>query len=275
MINLDDLASNSDSATSMISVDGHYETETDHLSHQKDAHGKLAADRLGPCGPQENGASSPKKTRVDVSYDNQMKNQMTEHDQVAYQETYAYLPVHERGSSVYPPNYGYGYNDLEGYDNVAYHVQPVTGMDYGHVVHNSGTTSDSLSTGSGRSDSGLSLDYSPRMNGFYGYPSSNHSSSSSPQDSQGNREKTGHDGNSLTTLTSANCISRNTESGGVIRVERRRVRYLKTVDFLKSSNLFEVTMKTADLLKKNYALQKELEKLKNEVSHFLSSFSSA
>lgn len=51
--------------------------------------------------------------------------------------------------------------------------------------------------------------------------------------------------------------------------ETQKLDYLKTVEFLKHNNLFDVTMRTADLLKRNSRLQKELDKFKGEVAHFL------
>lgn len=111
------------------------------------------------------------------------------------------------------------------------------------------------------SDSGLSADYSSLQ--YFGYvdnqsmntprvdynysPISNEECPSTQAESQANY----HEGNGVE--------------------DKRRERYIKTVDFLKVNGLFDVTMKTADLLKRNHALQTQLDVLNDEVAQYLTS----
>jgi len=55
----------------------------------------------------------------------------------------------------------------------------------------------------------------------------------------------------------------------------RKAKLRKTVNDLKRSNLYDVTMKTGELMKRNKVLRKELAKFKGEVAHFLASISLA
>lgn len=56
------------------------------------------------------------------------------------------------------------------------------------------------------------------------------------------------------------------ESNASDLLEMRRSRYLETIDFLKRTNLMEITMQTIDLLKRNKLLQKKIDTLRDE--HF-------
>ncbi|XP_053200269.1 GATA zinc finger domain-containing protein 11-like isoform X2 [Panonychus citri] len=49
----------------------------------------------------------------------------------------------------------------------------------------------------------------------------------------------------------------------------RRNRYKETWDFLNKSDLIEVTLKTADLMKRNQSLQRDIERLKEEVAKII------
>ena len=65
--------------------------------------------------------------------------------------------------------------------------------------------------------------------------------------------------------------SRLRSSVGMTKISEKRKRFLKTVALLKSSGLLETSLRTAQLLRENNALQKELDALKRETSQFVSS----
>ena len=69
-------------------------------------------------------------------------------------------------------------------------------------------------------------------------------------------------------------IQSNLDVGGsgnsnISQQQLRHQRFQKTAALLKNSGLFEVTVRTARLLRANQLLQKELEQLKTETSAFL------
>ena len=94
-------------------------------------------------------------------------------------------------------------------------------------------------------------------------PSSSSSSDLGIDDIQSNLD-VGGSGNS-----NISCSSGSLENQTHSQQQLRHQRFQKTAALLKNSGLFEVTVRTARLLRANQRLQKELEQLKTETSAFL------
>lgn len=209
-------------------------------------------------------------------------------DIVSYTEGCAYMSsCHSEGSSAvaYPANY----EDITG-DNMDFygsklHYSAVHG-DYVPISMPNGLATVAESSPGSRSDSGLSSDMSSNHSGLaaYGYPSPCASSNSSIGMAINYDKNAAEKINPFLTGIHTNAIDveqhasyEATQFGelnystAAFTHRYARERYLKTVEFLKSSNLFDITMRTAELMKRNHALQLEMDSLKNDVSQFLSS----
>jgi len=199
-----------------------------------------------------------------------------------FTETYPYLPSHSEGSSL---AYASSYDDIGGGGSDIYGMMSqgnaVSCVNFTPISMASGSSSGiSESSPGSRSDSGLSMDHSPSQNGYnvlYGYSSPSTSSNGSSGIVAINYDKYSPDKSNLyVENNNSSAIVSNqqgTQYGNALNYSSPacddRRRYLKTVDFLKKANLFDVTMKTADLMKRNHALQKEMDTLKADVTRFL------
>ncbi|KAK7016233.1 hypothetical protein SK128_024793 [Halocaridina rubra] len=70
-------------------------------------------------------------------------------------------------------------------------------------------------------------------------------------------------------LTSPSSISLDSSSRSRESYESRRRRFMRTAEALRHSGLLDITMKTAELLRKNHELQKEIENLQKETRKFV------
>jgi len=55
------------------------------------------------------------------------------------------------------------------------------------------------------------------------------------------------------------------------QMEQLKLRYNRTLSFLKEANLYDVTMKAADLIRRNTLIQLEIDQLRNDISSYFAS----
>lgn len=217
----------------------------------------------------------------------EMRTYLKETGEIAsFAEAFPFLPSHAEGAAV-PCLIA---NGQQIYDNYA-NIDMYTGMPFGAPpgdflpIQSSAPSGGSHSTHSSsspgsRSDSGLSTDYSPNPapQAYFGFSSPITTSSGSIVNATyyaENNPEMNSDLNfscALNANESAYAMREDENYSVSLYNDQRKLRYLRTVEFLKKSNLFELTMKTADLLKRNHVVQKEIETLKEEVAHLLTNY---
>lgn len=94
---------------------------------------------------------------------------------------------------------------------------------------------------------------------------------STDSESESNMKKPRYELNPYDTPAMSMASSSNTTTSSSESYEEKKQRYLKTAAALRQSGLLDITMKTADLLRKNQELQKSIEALQNETRNFVTS----
>lgn len=264
------------------------------IADNHSSHGTISSYLLASTGKQVNKVSyemtsekpsnvlesCPKRVRIDIDGNHQDATGMDNY----VNDTLPFNGLEGQQNAMYATNLfaDYQYADnMYGHNGSQYSRQMPSSVGYKQSMapETRSTSFESDSSPPSISDSGLSGDFSPICsNQYYGVYPANITPTMRTMVTEDEIKSLCLDTQvnynyipiSNETSPSASSIeNQENYSNHSSLAEKQRTRYVKTIDFLKTNGLFDVTMKTADLLKRNQALQKELDLLKDELTQYL------